>query len=251
MGEYYRKEDVFIFYSDRLDIAPDKGVPANEIENYMQILFDYMSKKRSVGTLTDTYLVSQVAHFYFCYIHPYYDINGRTGRTTAMWYLLNHGAYPYIIFNRGIQQSKNKYYRIIRDVKKFKNVTFFLNYMMISLKAELEKEHIMEMIAQSCRHKLSSLDYQTMQYILSMNSQITYADFARFYNSQNEHKKLPEIFDTMISPLIDKGVIIPTRETSRSYKSGLQNSFFELNPSMYEIDPVKIKRIHMVQNKNN
>lgn len=250
MGEYYRKNDVFIFYSDRMDIEPDKGVPADEIEKYMSILLDYMSKRKPDGTLTDTYLVSQVAHFYFCYIHPYYDINGRTSRTTAMWYLLNHGAYPYIIFNRGIQQSKQRYYKIIRDVKKYKNVTFFLNYMMISLKAELEKEHIMEMIAQSCKHKLSSLDYQTMQYILSMNGQITYADFARFYNSQNEHKKLPEIFDTMISPLMDKGVIVSTKPTSRCYKNGLQNSFFELNPSMYEIDPAKIKRIHLVQNKN-
>ncbi len=251
MGEYYRKKDVFIFYSDRLDIAPDKGVPADEIEKYMNILLEYMSKKRSSGSLTDTYLVSQVAHFYFCYIHPYFDINGRTSRTTAMWYLLNHGAYPYIIFNRGIQQTKQRYYKIIREVKKYKNVTFFLNYMMASLKAELEKEHIMELIAQSCRFHLSSLDYQTMQYILSMNGQITYADFARFYNGQNEHKKLPEIFDTMISPLIDKGVIIPTKPTNRCYRSGLQNSFFELNPSMYEIDPAKIKRINLVQNKNN
>jgi len=123
--------------------------------------------------------------------------------------------------------------------------------MMVSLKAELEKEHIMEMIAKSCRYKLSSLDYQTMQYILSMNGQITYADFARFYNSQNEHKKLPEIFDTMIAPMIEKGVIVPTTQTSRFYRNGLQNSFFELNPSMYEIDPAKIKRIRLVQEKNN
>lgn len=76
-----------------------------------------------------------------------------------MWYLLNHGAYSYIIFNRGIQQSKLKYYKVIRDVQKYKNVTFFLNYMMASLKVELEKEHIMELISQSCRYKLSSLDY--------------------------------------------------------------------------------------------
>lgn len=251
MGEYYRKNDVFVFYSDRMDIEPDKAVPASEIEKYMSILFEYLSKRKHDGTLTDTYLASQVAHFYFCYIHPYYDINGRTSRTMAMWYLLNHGAYPYIIFNRGIQQSKLKYYKVIRDVQKYKNVTFFLNYMMASLKAELEKEHIMELIAQSCRHKLSSLDYQTMQYVLSMNCQITYADFARFYNSQNERKKLSEIFDTMILPLIDKGVIVPTAPTSKCYRDGFQNAFFELNPSMYEIDPAKIKRIKLVQEKNN
>lgn len=251
MGEYYRKNDVFVFYSDRMDIEPDKAVPASEIEKYMSILFEYLSKRKHDGTLTDTYLASQVAHFYFCYIHPYYDINGRTSRTMAMWYLLNHGAYPYIIFNRGIQQSKLKYYKVIRDVQKYKNVTFFLNYMMASLKAELEKEHIMELIAQSCRHKLSSLDYQTMQYVLSMNCQITYADFARFYNSQNERKKLSEIFDTMILPLIDKGVIVPTAPTSKCYRDGFQNAFFELNPSMYEIDPSKIKRIQLVQEKNN
>lgn len=249
MGKYYRNEDVYIFFSDRLDIEPDMGIPASEIDRYMDILLEYMHGEHPDNCLTDIYLVSQVAHFYFCYIHPYYDINGRTARTTAMWHLLNRKAYPYIIFNRGIQLTKQTYYKIIRDVKKYKNVTYFLNYMMASVKVELEKEYIMEQISQSYGNKLSSLDYQTMQYILSMNGNLTYADFAKFYNSQNEHKKLKEIYDTMLEPMIDKGIIVPTRETSKIC-SGLRNHVFELNPNMYELDPDKIKRISLVNQKN-
>ena len=48
-------------------------------------------------------------HFYFVYIHPYFDVNGRTSRTLAMWYLLNEEAYPYIIFNRAINNNASNY----------------------------------------------------------------------------------------------------------------------------------------------
>lgn len=245
MGEYYRQAPVYIYYSDCPSKLPDEGVPASEIAFKMGKLFEYLRQEEKQQTLTDTYLVSQIAHFYFLYIHPYFDINGRTSRTTAMWYLLNQQAYPFIIFNRGIQLAKQEYYRVIRDVRRFKNVTFFLNYMMVTVKKELEKEHIMEMISQSCQSPLSSLDYQTMQYMLSMNGQMTYYDFVAFYNRQNEKKSKKEIIETMIYPLIDKGIILPGRKIERK-----ENRFFSINPSMYELDPEKVKRIRLAQKKS-
>ena len=242
MGEYYRQAPVYIFYSDNPCKPPDEGVPVSEISFKMEKLFSYLREEEKQQSLTDTYLVSQIAHFYFLYIHPYFDINGRTSRTTAMWYLLNQKAYPFIIFNRGIQLAKQEYYRVIRDVRKYKNVTFFLNYMMVTVKKELEKEHIMEMISQSCGNPLSSLDYQTMQYILSMKGEMTYYDFVAFYNRQNEKKHKEEIIKTMLDPLIDKRVLLPGRKIPKK-----DNRVFSLNPSMYEIDPAKVKRIELAK----
>ena len=81
----------------------------------MSRLYDYMQTEDnlSTGSKTDIFLKSQIMHFYFVYIHPYYDINGRTARTTSMWYLLNKEAYPFIIFNRGISLNKKEYYRVL------------------------------------------------------------------------------------------------------------------------------------------
>lgn len=137
----------------------------------------------------DLFIKSQIIHFYFVYIHPNYDINGRTSRTTSMWYLLNNQSYPFIIFNRAIQLYKTEYYKVIREAKEYSNVTFFLKYMMDHTREELEKDYIINMIKDNCNYDISTIDYQSLHYILSMKGIKTYIDFAQFYNSQNEKRK--------------------------------------------------------------
>lgn len=245
MGEYYRNEPVYIFFSDRLDVEPDKGVDPERVEEYMNILFDYINSNNDNLSSTEKFIKSQIMHFYFVYIHPYFDINGRTSRTTAMWYLLNHKDYPFIIFNRAIQMHKNEYYKVIRDVKKFKNVSFFLNYMLNNVHFELEKEHFMEVINQNTPELLTSTDYQTMSYILSMRSTLTYSDFAQFYNLRNEKKNKLTIYNEMLLPLVEKGIIIEKDFTRRGFSGVHQNRFFELNKALYDDDPAKIKLLHI------
>src|SRR5690606_40031597 len=50
-------------------------------------LISFLSSDSYNGSMTDSYIKSQIVHFYFVYIHPYYDVNGRTSRTLSMWYL--------------------------------------------------------------------------------------------------------------------------------------------------------------------
>ena len=91
--------------------------------------------------------------------------------------------------------------------------------------------------------RLSLMEYQTLYYILSMNGLLTAKDFMSFYNKYNEKKKSSEIVDTMLNPLIDKKIIIPTRETLSNIDSNTRNFVFELNHSKFEADPNKIKRL--------
>ena len=240
MGAFYRNDPVYIYFSKNMDIEPDTGVPANELEKYMKEYFDYVNSNNKLSCNTDYFIKSQIMHFQLVAIHPYYDINGRTSRTTSMWYLLNNEVYPYIIFNRGISLNKNLYYKIIRYVKKYKNVTFFLNYMLDNVKIELEKEYIMDMIDLNSPY-LTTIDYQTMYYILSMNGLLTVKDFITFYNNHNDNKKGKEIYQTMIEPLLDKGVITKVRNTNTYLNSDIQNFIFELNKSRFENNPDKIK----------
>lgn len=254
MGEYYRNHDVYIYFSDRLDTGSemdelgtkyDMGIKPDLIDEYMNQLFDYIQTDNSNKTPTDYYIKSQIMHFYGVYIHPYYDINGRTSRTMSMWYLLNNKVYPYVIFNRGIKLQKNKYYLVIRDVKKFCNISFFINYMLENVKVELEKEYIMHGIASSTSSKLTSLDYQTLNYILSMKGLKTVSDFASFYNRYNDKKRQKEIFERMIVPLIDKGIIKEVRKTDSSIFGETSNFLFELNPNRIDNNPEKIKQLKL------
>ena len=112
MGEKYRKAPVYILKSGRLDDSMDEGIPYEKIEEYMDSYFEFIDTFKVDDSQTEEFIKSQIMHFYFVYIHPFFDINGRSSRTIAMWYLLNKEVYPYIIFNRGINFDSN-YDRVI------------------------------------------------------------------------------------------------------------------------------------------
>jgi len=246
MGEYYREGPVYIYFSHNLDVEPDEGVESQKIEQYMNEYFDYINADDKFNSITDYFIKSQIMHFQFLNIHPYFDINGRTARTVSMWYLLNKHAYPYIIFNRAISLNKEKYYKIIRDVKKYRNMTYFLNYMLENVKLELEKEYIMDMI-KSCSSKLSAVDYQTLYYILSMNGLKSVKDFINFYNLHNDKKASKEIYEQMLQPLLDKDIIKKQRYTKSSINGNERNFVFELNNNKFENNPEKIKLLKLKQ----
>lgn len=231
MGEYYRLDPVYIFYSAILSKEPDMGIDASLLEERMNILLEYLNSKNNLSCMTDYFIRSQIAHFYFVYLHPYYDINGRTARTTAMWYLINKEVYPYIIFNRAIQLDKNTYYTVIRDGRRFHNVTYFLNYMLKNTLIELEKEYTMEMITDNAMYELTDGEIQTLYYILSMKSNLTYFDFCSFYNHLNSHKKPTDIKKEVILPLLEKGIILEGRKSKND-----DNNFFTLNPKLVSIE---------------
>lgn len=245
MGEYYRKNPVYIYYSSDVTKRPDMGLDASLIEDKMDELLDFMNNYSFDDTKTMSYLKSQILHFYFVYIHPYYDVNGRTARTTSMWYLLNNNVYPYVIFNRGIQINKNEYYKIIRETKKYSDISLFLKYMMNTVLAELEKEYIMQLIANSCAKKLETLDYQTLHYFLSIKGNITVSDFANMYNRYNDKKKVLKIEEEMILPLIEKDILIKTRETNGHLSSFKNNYELAFNFKYVDYDDNLIKNIHV------
>jgi Fic family protein len=221
------------------------GLEPSQVTEHMHCLFDYMNHDDmfNTGAKTDIFIKSQIMHFYFVYIHPYFDINGRTARTTSMWYLMNNDVYPFIIFNRAINLAKGEYYRVIKDVRTFHNVTFFINYMMKHTLIELEKEHLMELINLHSDEDLTSLDFQSLHYILSMKGNMTYADFSTFYNNQNERKNIKQIYETMLVPLLDKKVIVQGDKTKSGFGPTESNHFFSLNESLFDKDDPKIKHL--------
>ena len=231
MGDYYREGDVFIFYSADASKLPDKGVDPSKVEYYMNKLFSFINTDFNSNSLTDEFIKSQIMHFYFVYIHPYFDTNGRTARTTSMWYLLNKKAYPYLIFNRGIDLSKNDYYKVIKKTKENSNITDFASYMLNSLYSELEKEHIIQNI--KSLNDLNAIDYQTLHYILSMNGNSSLLDFSSMYNKYNNKKRVKDIDKEMIRPLIDKGILQFDRKTDKKYDVINYNYIFDFD-SLYK-----------------
>ncbi len=243
MGELYRTAPVYILRNGRLDGTMDEGVLAENIPEYMENFFSYVNDGKTFDSPTDYFIKSQIMHFYFVYIHPYFDINGRTSRTVAMWYLLNNGIYPYIIFNRGINFDST-YDKVIRECKDRHELTKFLRYMLLNVKKELEKEYLTHHFQEMSCRKWSTLDYQTLEYILSMRGNKTVLDFTEFYNNFNDKKRAKEVFETMILPMIDDGTIDVVRNTKKRMFDDIPNVEFALSQSrMSEIDTSKVKRL--------
>lgn len=214
MGLLYREKPVYILQNGRLDMELAEGVYHKNIEKLIKSYFEFVNSDPQNNQIEE-YIKSQIMHFYFVYIHPYFDVNGRTSRTMSMWYLLKNEAYPFIIFNRGISFKGSKYDRVIKDTKESNDMTYFLLMMLETLKVELEKEHVMEMVASNTKYKLSGLDYQTILYFLTMNGNKTLRDFSVMYNRFNDKKSIKEIYNEMIKHLIELEIFIVTRYTKR------------------------------------
>lgn len=243
MGEYYRTAPVYIIKGNRLDIEPYMGMNENKIEYHMDQLFDFINNDILEETEIDKFVKSQIMHFYFVYIHPYFDVNGRTSRTVAMWYLLNNKNYPYIIFNRAIAFNKKNYEPNIIKGRNYGDITLFIKYMLTSVEQELEKEYLIHNIEKNTKEYLSKYDLQMLEYLLTMNGNITIKDLITTYNKYNEKDKIVKIMEEKIYPLLDKKIIIPKRYTKKYITPTIQNMEISLNPELIEFDRTKIKHL--------
>lgn len=242
MGEYYRENAVHILQKGRLAPILKECVDYHDIEYYMEKYFEFLHSK-NLDTETEEYIKSQILHYYFVYIHPYFDVNGRTSRTMSMWYLLNKKAYPYIIFNRGISFKDNLYTKAIEDVKKYYDLSYFIEFMLNTVKVELEKEYIMQSVAGNTSEKLRAVDFQTMLLMLTMKGEITVKDFIYTYKRFNEKKSSKEIYEELILPLIDLDILQVVRYTKGHIYNDVANMVITLNKNKIDNDPAKIKRL--------
>ena len=187
MGQYYRNKPVYILWDGRLDILPIKGIDEGKVESYMDKLLDFTNNYEA-NTDIDNFIKSQIMHFYFVYIHPYFDVNGRTSRTLAMWHLLNEKAYPYIIFNRAISFNKRKYTYKLNDVRRRGDITLFLRYMLKEVLKEFEKEKIISTIKENSDEEITRSEAEIIEYLLTLKGELTLLDLARKYNAYNIYK---------------------------------------------------------------
>lgn len=111
------------------------------------------------------------------------------------------------------------------------DMTPFVNMMLETVRIELEKEYVMQMASQKANTKLDAIDYQTLLYFLSMNGLKSVLDFTLIYNRHTnlDHKRAKEIYETMIVPLLDKGVLDIVGETKKDlYSCGPKNKILTL-----------------------
>lgn len=131
-GVKYRSGNVTISSYERVIHTP---APYKKIESYMAGLFQFMDRRD-----LDAIYKAIIVHFYFVYIHPYCDGNGRTARILQNYSLFQAG-YPgvrRIRISQAINFHLGGYYKslemseipiVLRDQVTL-NLTVFMDYML-------------------------------------------------------------------------------------------------------------------------
>ncbi len=132
IGKKYRNGEVYISSLERIVHTP---APYTEIDFYMSSLFEFMNHAD-----LDAIYKSILSHFYFVYIHPFCDGNGRTARILQN-YCLYQGGYEgvrKIRISQSVNMHLGTYYKVLESAEKpvvsdnhlMLDLTTFTDYML-------------------------------------------------------------------------------------------------------------------------
>ena len=161
-GKYFRKDTVKII--NGLGNIIHIGVNREEaIEKNIESLIEFMNKKDITFLLK-----ASIVHFFFEYIHPFYDGNGRFGRYLLSLYLArkldNLTAFS---VSYSISRNLDDYYKSfveVEDVNNYGEITFFVENILKTIKNG--QEMIIELLNDSVmrfKHSMEILDELTKE----------------------------------------------------------------------------------------
>ena len=161
-GKYFRKDIVKVI--NGLGNTIHIGVNGEEaIEKNMENLIQFMNRK-DIPFLVK----ASISHFFFEYIHPFYDGNGRFGRYLLSLYLArkldNLTAFS---VSYSISRNLDDYYKSfveVEDVTNYGEITFFVENILKTIKNG--QEMIIELLNDSVmrfKHSMEILDELTKE----------------------------------------------------------------------------------------
>lgn len=121
----YRDDGVFV-KNKQGDIVFE-GPKANEVYGMMDNFINYFNGYDNTNPIVKACLI----HYYFVYIHPFFDGNGRTSRALMHMYLIRNGYefLKYFSISKILVDKRNKYYEAIRTCETHESdVTFFIDF---------------------------------------------------------------------------------------------------------------------------
>ena len=122
-----------VYVGSNTDIIHTPAEP-EQIEGMMKTLFAFAASSQY-----NVWLTASILHFYFVYIHPFCDGNGRTARILTQSFLLHKGMdkIKYLPLARTINNSLSGYYTSLKEAeavwvngKHWIDITPFLDYLL-------------------------------------------------------------------------------------------------------------------------
>ena len=159
-GKYFRKDTVKVI--NGLGNTIHIGINGEEaIEKNMENLIQFMNRK-DIPFL----IKASISHFFFEYIHPFYDGNGRFGRYLLSLYLARKlDILTAFSVSYSISKNLDDYYKSfveVEDVNNYGEITFFVENILKTIKSG--QEMIIELLNDSVmkfKHSMEILNELT------------------------------------------------------------------------------------------
>ena len=212
-GKLFRKGLVYVEDSSMKNVHLGDSTEELILE-HIENLIEFMNKK-DINFL----LKACITHYYFEYIHPFYDGNGRFGRLIFSMYLARKlDVFTGLSLSYAIFSEKTKYSKLFLNTSSSKNfgeITFFLVRMLELIKKG--QESIKEMLENKIEKLNFSEDYLDNLDLsdLEKNIMFVYIQNHIFSNYNLEDKELCEIMNMSrptlknnIEKLVKKDVVV-------------------------------------------
>ncbi|GGG19604.1 hypothetical protein GCM10007425_12570 [Lysinibacillus alkalisoli] len=118
-GDIFRKDKCVVLKKSGTQKEIHQGVyPEKEIKNELENMLAFLNEEEEIPLIIKVI----IGHYYFGYIHPFYDGNGRTSRFISSLYLQQeYSEITSISLSRGCNFNAKKYLSIFENTNKFSN----------------------------------------------------------------------------------------------------------------------------------
>lgn len=215
-GELFRKGEVSITSGSKVT---HYGItPESKIKEMLEQLIIFLEDSRHPELFRFL-----IAHYYYEYIHPFYDGNGRTGRLIVGSYIARYlERFSAITFSYTVNKNKPLYYEALEEVSKplnFGETTFYLDSMLDlliigqeSLIEDLDRNLFLKRNIDSqfknLAHPDSSIEDRVLHYMMTFSIffkedfEVTRKELVEYFNV-SEHKIKPVLEKMLIDDKID------------------------------------------------
>lgn len=200
-GQIFRSEPTFVLKKSGTGKVIHQGViPEEQIIEDINQLLSLLNEHEGIPDLIKV----AIGHYYFGYIHPFYDGNGRTSRFISSMYLSRYlGMVSAFALSRGSNKFRNDYLRSFEETNSLKNrgelnyfIETFLTILMRTLAemtAELkEKVELLNLAIYKIQHEPLLFDlsdeHKNMLLVIAQNhffdhsKGLTIKDFANIFS---------------------------------------------------------------------
>lgn len=181
-----KKEDELkdLYYrNDKVYIAKHEGCPVELIDECMDSLFKFINDNIKTNDIEMSILLPFIVHYYFVYIHPYFDYNGRTARMVQLWLFLLINEIPALYLSEAINDNKNDYYKAINETRYSNNdVTYFVTYLVKLLNNYSMVQKNLEEIKKDIENTGESISVNELQCLkrIIINKNIIWFNYKKF-----------------------------------------------------------------------